>query len=516
MNLFRPAHNKIKTLCLLLLGYTVYVYADTINSSIIIRDVSNNKVTTTTVGPKQALDVNVASGGGSGPVSIASPIPLPVVAASPFPVTFSSPLPVTFPTPVPVTQSTSPWVVSGTVNATQSGSWTTGRTWTLLNTTDSVNVGNFPSTFGVTQSTSPWVVSGTVAATQSGAWTTGRTWNLSSGADSVSAVQSGTWTVQQGSAPWSVSQSGTWNLNNISGTISLPAGAATAANQTNGSQKTQVVDGSGSVVGPVQTISGTNYAPVVLAASATPGSATVSRSIQIAGTDGTNARTISTDTTGSPLIQGNIASGVTESGNPVSISGIYNSTVPGFTNGQRGELQIGPRGSLITTNNDGFKATYSASVQNLSVAASASDIFSICGSGTKTIRVLNYYITATQTTAGSANIRLRKYSTADTGGTSTNPTIVPYDSNFAAGTATVTAYTANPTLGTSLGVMRAEEINVVPQTTNNTFAFIDWHFGDHSDSSLVLRGTAQCANINLAGTTITGGSFTIFVAWTEE
>jgi hypothetical protein len=38
---------------------------------------------------------------------------------------------------------------------TQSGAWTTGRTWTLLNTTDSVNVGNFP----VTQP-----VSGTVTA----------------------------------------------------------------------------------------------------------------------------------------------------------------------------------------------------------------------------------------------------------------------------------------------------------------------------------------------------------------
>lgn len=73
-----------------------------------------------------------------------------------------------FPATVAVTQSTSPWAISGTVTAnagtgtflvdgsahtqpisgtiaaTQSGAWTTGRTWTLLNTTDSVNVGNFP------------------------------------------------------------------------------------------------------------------------------------------------------------------------------------------------------------------------------------------------------------------------------------------------------------------------------------------------------------------------------------
>jgi hypothetical protein len=37
-----------------------------------------------------------------------------------------------------------------------------------------------------------------------------------------------------------VSQSGTWNLNNITGTVSLPTGAATSANQTNGNQKTQI------------------------------------------------------------------------------------------------------------------------------------------------------------------------------------------------------------------------------------------------------------------------------------
>lgn len=50
--------------------------------------------------------------------------------------------------------------VSGTVAATQSGTWTTGRTWALANTTDSVNVGNFPAT---------QAVSGTVTVVQSNA-----------------------------------------------------------------------------------------------------------------------------------------------------------------------------------------------------------------------------------------------------------------------------------------------------------------------------------------------------------
>jgi len=56
-----------------------------------------------------------------------------------------------------------------------------------------------------------------IPVTQSGTWSTGRTWTLASGTDSVSAVQSGT-----------------WNINNISGTISLPTGASTSALQTTG------------------------------------------------------------------------------------------------------------------------------------------------------------------------------------------------------------------------------------------------------------------------------------------
>lgn len=80
------------------------------------------------------------------------------------------------------------------LSVAQSGSWTTGRTWVLSSGTDSVSasISNFPATVAVTQSTSPWVVSGTVTA----------------------------------------NQGGTWNINNISGTVSLPTGAATSANQT--------------------------------------------------------------------------------------------------------------------------------------------------------------------------------------------------------------------------------------------------------------------------------------------
>lgn len=199
-----------------------------------------------------------------------------------------------------------------------------------------------------------------LSVAQSGTWTTGRTWSLSLGSDSVNAAQSGIWTVQQGATPAAVANAwpvkitdgtnvgavkaastaalatdpaqvitfspntglptGTNSIGsivNISGIVSLPTGAATAANQTtsastltsingvqsDGTQKTKIVDGANTTIGPVTTLSAINYLPVVTASSATPGSAAVARSIQISGSDGTNARTFLTDTSGRQQVQ---------------------------------------------------------------------------------------------------------------------------------------------------------------------------------------------------------------------
>lgn len=65
----------------------------------------------------------------------------------------------------------------------------------------------------------------------------------------------------------------------------------TSSNATAGSAKFQSVDGSGNVVGPVQTIAGTNYMPVFTASSGTTGSAVPARTQMIGGSDGTNLRT---------------------------------------------------------------------------------------------------------------------------------------------------------------------------------------------------------------------------------
>ena len=93
--------------------------------------------------------------------------------------------------------------------------------------------------------------------TQSGTWSVGRTWNLTA-VDVVSAVQSGT-----------------WNITNITGTVSLPTGAATSAKQpslgTAGTASTDVITVQGIASGVTLPVTVGNFpATQPISASALP------------------------------------------------------------------------------------------------------------------------------------------------------------------------------------------------------------------------------------------------------
>lgn len=239
-------------------------------------------------------------------------------------------------------QGTSPWVVSGTittspnvnihdsagntltstgtsldVNVTdfpaiqavsQSGTWTTGRTWTLSSGTDSVNVGNFPATVAVTQSTSPWIISGTVTANA------GTGTFLVDGSAHVQPI-SGTITALQGTSPWvvsgtvitspdvnihdsagnSLSSTGTsLNANitnfpatqNVSVVTSLPAGTNVIGHVITDSGSTTAVTGNVTVVQPT----GTNLHAVVDSGAITVNNAGGASAVNIQ--DGGNSITV--------------------------------------------------------------------------------------------------------------------------------------------------------------------------------------------------------------------------------
>ena len=76
---------------------------------------------------------------------------------------------------------------------------------------------------------------------------------------------------------------------------------------------------------------------------------------------GQNARQDRANSAASPVfIQGNIASGATDAGNPVKVGGKYNATPPTFADGQRGDIQLNNRGSQIVVIGDGATGTVTA------------------------------------------------------------------------------------------------------------------------------------------------------------
>lgn len=65
----------------------------------------------------------------------------------------------------------------------------------------------------------------------------------------------------------------------------------------------------------------------------------------IATNTGSNA-TAANQTNGNQQVQGNVASGAADSGNPIKMGGKFNTTLPTYSDGQRTETQYGSRGAL--------------------------------------------------------------------------------------------------------------------------------------------------------------------------
>lgn len=215
-------------------------------------------------------------------------------------------------------------------------------------------------------------------------------------------------------------------------------------------------------------------------------------------------------------VVGTQANGAAVTENPVLVSGINPA-------GNVATINTDPAGNVITTHVDGYKSTYTAAIASLAVHAAATDFFTITGSATKTIRVMRIEFSASQTTSSFETYLLMKRSTANSGGTSTSITAVPHDSNNAAGSATVLAYTVNPTsLGTAVGTMQSRQILVGDGVAKDGSSSISTDQGivlfeaTTPSQAIVLRGTSQVLALNFNGGTATGNSHSVWVTWTEE
>lgn len=214
-------------------------------------------------------------------------------------------------------------------------------------------------------------------------------------------------------------------------------------------------------------------------------------------------------------VVGNVAAGSADSGNGVKVSGVYNTTVPSLSAGNRGDIQLDVRGAQQMTPLDGCRQTYSAA-STLPLAASATDVFTLTGSASKTIRITLIRLSGLATTAITVPVQLIKRASVNTGGTISTNTAVPHDSTNATATATCVSYTANPaTLGTTVGALRADKVNF-GLTASDTSPIIVWDFGIRPSQALVLRGATEVIAISMATITVTGGSLSVDIEWTEE
>ena len=178
-------------------------------------------------------------------------------------------------------------------------------------------------------------------------------------------------------------------------------------------------------------------------------------------------------------------------------------------------LAVGPIQSQLTVYPQWN--TYSASIVTMTPASSATDFFTITGSATKVVYVRTIGCTGVSTSAAAIAVSATVRSTADTLGTSTAPVVVPLDSTFPAGTAVVAAYTANPTLGTSVGIANVGLMQTLaPASTGVNGLFFNYLQKD-GDQPIVLRGAAQQLALNAGAASFASGTaLTCTVTWTER
>ena len=161
------------------------------------------------------------------------------------------------------------------------------------------------------------------------------------------------------------------------------------------------------------------------------------------------------------------------------------------------------------------RITFRANVAGLVPAASATDVFYINGSATKTVTVNRIYVTGSAGTAVAVPVQIIKRSAATSGGTCAAATNVPLDSSDTAATAVVNSCTANPTLGAAVGTVASQSVFFSLSSAVNA-APGDFDFGKTNGKPLVLRGVAEGLGVNLNAVSVSSGVLTVWIEWVEE
>ena len=444
--------------------------------------------------------------------------------------------------------------VSGTVAATQSGTWTvqqggapwsvsqSGSPWgmnltqvagTALGATAVTNFGTAPAAAAV-PGVNASLFSGTTALGQTGG---ALNINISSGALPTGANTIGkvdvlgnagaTLDVAQGGATAAtnaVQTAGVFNTTlptlttGQAGAIQLDAkgqqlidlnyvaGTALGTPQTFGTAPTGVVIGTSS----------DNYFAGTRSRSNQTTTAAGVADVNVVGFLGTTA--INDGTAGVEAVGGHLSdNGVAAATNRIPVlAGIVRNDYHGgtaSTAGRDAAPDVGTDGLLhATLLPDMSVKRYKASSKF--AASSTTDNWRISGNASNTAVVTKVILTCTETTAGQINVEVRKESTATSGGTPATVTNLPVDSNKAAAASVVQSFTGTgPTVGTLVADLDNAQIGCMAAATatpNDLYTNLNAPGAPFA----VLRGTAEGVAINLGGA-LTGGNITVTVEWME-
>jgi len=170
--------------------------------------------------------------------------------------------------------------------------------------------------------------------------------------------------------------------------------------------------------------------------------------------------------------------------------------------------------------------TYSASAVGLAPAASATDIFCISGSSSKAIAIRRISISGTAGTLVTVPVTLVRRASLDTAGTPATGAALPvaaaHLSTNGAATATLTSYTANPTINDSSPLyLRAGNVTLPVTSAGTVTSPLEWFGGTSVESysqgfDIPAGSTAQQYCLNLGATSVSSGLLNISITWTER
>lgn len=170
-------------------------------------------------------------------------------------------------------------------------------------------------------------------------------------------------------------------------------------------------------------------------------------------------------------------------------------------------------------------STYSAASVGLATASSATDVFCISGSTTRTISVKRIGISGTAATLVTVPITIVRRVSLDTGGTASTNAALPVASKHltsdGAATAVLTAYTANPTIVDASPLYFRSAVTSFNVTSALVASpVLEFRFGEltgwFTRGLDILKSTAQQVCVNFNATTVSTPLLNIDVTWTES